>query len=41
MLTTEKDPSKKQAGREAGATGWIVKPFNSDKLINTIKKVVM
>ncbi len=28
LLTTESDPSKKSAGREAGATGWLVKPFN-------------
>ncbi len=39
LLTTESDPSKKQAGREAGATGWLVKPFNPDKLVETVRKV--
>lgn len=39
MLTTESDESKKAAGREAGATGWLVKPFNPEKLINTINRV--
>lgn len=39
MLTTEADEAKKTAGREAGATGWIVKPFNPEKLIAVIKKV--
>ena len=40
MLTTESQASKKQEGREAGATGWIVKPFNPDQLMAVIKKVV-
>lgn len=39
MLTTESDESKKMAGREAGATGWIVKPFNPEKLLSVVKKV--
>jgi two-component system chemotaxis response regulator CheY len=39
MLTTESDVTKKNAGREAGATGWLVKPFNPDKLIQTVAKV--
>jgi len=39
MLTTEADDSKKNAGREAGATGWIVKPFNPEKLLGVVKKV--
>lgn len=39
MLTTEGDDSKKQEGKSAGATGWIVKPFNPEKLIEVIKKV--
>jgi two-component system, chemotaxis family, chemotaxis protein CheY len=39
MLTTESDDSKKQMGREAGATGWIVKPFNPEKLMNIVVKV--
>lgn len=40
MLTTEGDASKKDQGKEAGATGWIVKPFNPEKLIQVINKVV-
>ncbi|MCP4992635.1 MAG: response regulator [Gammaproteobacteria bacterium] len=40
MLTTESSPDKKQQGKEAGATGWIVKPFNPDQLLATIKKVL-
>jgi two-component system chemotaxis response regulator CheY len=39
MLTTETSGDKKMAGKGAGATGWIVKPFNPDKLLATIKKV--
>src|SRR5271157_5321081 len=33
MLTTESQVERKDAGRKAGATGWIVKPFDADKLI--------
>lgn len=40
MLTTESSGEKKQAGRQAGATGWIVKPFNPDQLLATVKKVI-
>ncbi|HHM06308.1 MAG TPA: response regulator [Gammaproteobacteria bacterium] len=40
MLTTESGANKKQEGKAAGATGWIVKPFNPDQLIATIKKVM-
>ena len=40
MLTTESSADKKQAGRAAGATGWIVKPFNPEQLLATVKKVV-
>ncbi len=40
MLTTESGMDKKQAGKAAGATGWIVKPFNPDQLLKTIKKVL-
>ncbi len=40
MLTTESSNEKKQAGRAAGATGWIVKPFNPDQLLATVNKVV-
>ena len=39
MLTTEADETKKAAGRESGATGWIVKPFNPEKLLSVVKKV--
>jgi two-component system chemotaxis response regulator CheY len=40
MLTTESKAEKKQAGKEAGATGWIVKPFNPDQLLATVSKVL-
>jgi len=40
MLTTESQAEKKDAGRKAGATGWIVKPFNAEQLTNTIRKLV-
>ena len=40
MLTTESQAEKKDAGRKAGATGWIVKPFNSDQLVTVVKKLV-
>lgn len=40
MLTTESAADKKSEGKAAGATGWIVKPFNPDQLINTVKKVL-
>lgn len=39
MLTTESTSDKKMQGKEAGATGWMVKPFNPDQLLATIKKV--
>jgi two-component system chemotaxis response regulator CheY len=40
MLTTESQESKKQEGTQAGASGWIVKPFNPEKLIEIVKKFV-
>ncbi|MCG8427687.1 MAG: response regulator [Chromatiales bacterium] len=40
MLTTESSAEKKQQGKAAGATGWIVKPFNPEQLLNTVKKVI-
>ncbi|NJN69402.1 MAG: response regulator [Nitrospira sp.] len=40
MLTTESAAEKKLAGKEAGATGWIVKPFNPEVLLKTIAKVM-
>ncbi len=40
MLTTESQDSKKQEGKSAGASGWIVKPFTPEVLIGVIKKFV-
>ena len=40
MLTTESGGDKKQEGKAAGATGWIVKPFNPDQRLATIGKVI-
>lgn len=40
MLTTESQDSMMQAGKAAGATGWIVKPFDTDKLLSVVKKLV-
>jgi len=40
MLTTESAADKKQQGKDAGATGWIVKPFNPDKLLSVIGRVL-
>lgn len=40
MLTTESSSDKKTEGRAAGATGWIVKPFNPEQLLATIGKVL-
>lgn len=40
MLTTESSDLMKQAGRAAGATGWLVKPFDPERLIEVIKKVI-
>lgn len=39
VLTTESDPAKKARAREAGATGWIVKPFNPTQLIEAVQRV--
>jgi two-component system chemotaxis response regulator CheY len=39
MLTTESDDTRKTEGKAAGATGWIVKPFNPEKLIQVVQKV--
>ncbi len=38
MLTTEAQAERKQEGRKAGATAWIVKPFEGDMLLKVIKK---
>lgn len=40
MLTTESAPEKKQEGKAAGATGWLVKPFNPEQLIATVRQVI-
>lgn len=39
VLSTESDAAKKQRAREAGATGWIVKPFNTEKLVDALRRV--
>jgi two-component system chemotaxis response regulator CheY len=39
-LTTENSAEKKQLGKIAGATGWIVKPFDPDHLLSTVKRVL-
>ncbi|MBN8530484.1 MAG: response regulator [Alphaproteobacteria bacterium] len=39
MLTTESEGAKKEEGKSAGATGWIVKPFNPEKLVEVVRKV--
>lgn len=39
VLTTESDAAKKERARRAGATGWIVKPFDPVKLIEAIRRV--
>ena len=40
ILTTESSDQMKQAGRSAGATGWLVKPFDPGRLIEVIQKVI-
>lgn len=40
MLTTESQEEKRQQGKRAGATGWIVKPFNPEQLVNVVRKVL-
>ena len=39
VLTTESDAAKKERARAAGATGWIVKPFNPVKLVEAVRRV--
>lgn len=39
VLTTESQNSKKQQGREAGAAGWLVKPFQPDQLVAVVRKL--
>jgi two-component system, chemotaxis family, chemotaxis protein CheY len=40
MLTTESSDDKKQQGKAAGATGWIVKPFRGEQLVAVTKKLL-
>jgi len=40
MMTTESQEGKKQEGKAAGATGWIVKPFKPEQLLAVAKKVM-
>jgi two-component system, chemotaxis family, chemotaxis protein CheY len=40
MLTTESQGNRKLEGKQAGATGWIVKPFKPHQLLGVIKKVL-
>ncbi|HUI13172.1 MAG TPA: response regulator [Xanthobacteraceae bacterium] len=40
VLTTESEADKRNLAREAGATGWMVKPFDPDRLVETVRKVV-
>ena len=40
FLTTESQVQKKDAAKEAGATGWIVKPFKPEQLLKVIKRVL-
>ncbi len=39
VLTTESDTDKKNLARDAGATGWMVKPFDPERLVATVRKV--
>jgi len=39
VLTTESSTEKKNLARRAGATGWIVKPFDSVKLVDVVRRV--
>ncbi|MCP4715257.1 MAG: response regulator [Deltaproteobacteria bacterium] len=40
ILTTEADPEVKMSGKAAGASGWMVKPFKPEQLLNIIEKVL-
>jgi two-component system chemotaxis response regulator CheY len=41
MLTTENSADRKREGKSAGATGWIVKPFDPAQLIATVHRVLL
>ncbi len=40
LLTTESQADKKEAAKAAGATGWIIKPFQQDKLLAVVQKLI-
>jgi two-component system chemotaxis response regulator CheY len=40
MLTTESQEARRQEGKRAGATGWVVKPFTPDGLLDVVRKFV-
>jgi two-component system, chemotaxis family, chemotaxis protein CheY len=40
MVTTESKDTKKQEGKSAGATGWVVKPFTQDQLLSVVKRII-
>ena len=40
MLTTESEESKIKGGKEAGASGWLVKPFQSEQLVGVVEKLI-
>jgi two-component system chemotaxis response regulator CheY len=40
LLTTESSPDRKIQGKQAGATGWMIKPFNPDQLLATLERVL-
>ena len=41
MLTTESQESKKQEGKSAGASGWIVKPFKPQQLLSVVRMILI
>ncbi len=40
MVTTESEDAKKQEGKQAGATGWVTKPFQKEQLLGVVDKVL-
>lgn len=40
ILTTESEEEKMKEGKQAGASGWMVKPFKPDDLINVVQKLI-
>jgi len=40
FLTTESDPGMKAQAKEAGATGWLTKPFNPEQLLKTVARIL-